>query len=88
MYLLIKTSGAALPRIYLQGTDNMTLTQFYKDAGISTKKSDNLGRSYQCIIEQFEENAQLGFEQGFLTVKQRDAVIQRGRSIADSLHFS
>ena len=65
----------------------MTLAKFYSAAGISTKKQDWEGYGYMTIVETFRKNAVAGYENGDLTAGQRDGMIRRGYTIADSLSY-
>jgi hypothetical protein len=65
----------------------MTISKFKKAAGISTRKSDYDGWSWTCIFNHFKQNAEIGFDHGDLTAKQRDSLIEQGRNMANRFSY-
>lgn len=65
----------------------MKLSTFKKLAHIGTKKSDFVGYSYTCIINKFKGDAEAGFNNGDLTAKQRDSLIDQGYTMADRFSY-
>ena len=59
----------------------MTIAQFKKECGITPK--DMKGWCYMDIIRTVKSNAISGFEQGYLTAKQRESVIAYGTTQAN-----
>ena len=65
----------------------LTLAQFKRAAGISSKRSDYIGWSWTCIHRHFTKNAEDGLKNGDLTQSQYDKLLEQRDNMLDRFSF-
>jgi hypothetical protein len=65
----------------------LSLSQFKKAAGISSKKSDYEGMSWTCIHRMFTDNGKAGLKQGEITQSQYDRLMEQRDNMLNRFKF-
>ena len=65
----------------------MTLAEFKRAAGLSSRKADNAGFAYMTIHTTWTENAAIGLQHGDITQSQHDKLLEQRDNLLNKIRF-